>query len=177
MGRVNEEHVGVDSALVSEATAVDDEMFAVLADRYRRFTLYALLQFEQLSLEELADVVAGWTHSADWHAVTADEREKVWLVLHHTHVPKLEAAGYVTYDRDRDELSLETVPAALYDLVVYARRHEGENRFGDAESSGKTGGDRGSDAQSGTNDGDTETDKSAGADESGPDGTNAGEES
>ncbi|WP_224334604.1 DUF7344 domain-containing protein [Haloprofundus halobius] len=124
MGRVENNHENADVALVSEATAVDDEMFTVLADEHRRFALYALLQFRRLTLEELADIVAGWTNVDSWRGVTREERDAVLLRLRHAHVPKLEEAGYVEYDEDAGELSLAALPASLYDLATYARRHE-----------------------------------------------------
>ncbi|WP_224449081.1 DUF7344 domain-containing protein [Haloprofundus salilacus] len=124
MGKVENSHGEADVALVSEATAVDNEMFAVLADEHRRFALYTLLQFRQLTLEELADVVAGWTNADGWRAVTREQRDAVLLALHHNHVPMLEAAGYVEYDDETDELSLAALPTSLYDLVTYARKHE-----------------------------------------------------
>ncbi|QCJ46278.1 hypothetical protein [Haloprofundus sp. MHR1] len=146
MGNVDNSHRSADISLVREATTVDDEMFATLSDTYRRFVLYALLQFQQLSFEELADIVAGWTNAADWRPVTPEERDDVMLVLRHVHVPKLEAAGYVEYDDESDELVLDSLPASLYDLLTYARAHEGGSVSGDrttpseAEDSDQNGG-------------------------------------
>ncbi|WP_224268389.1 DUF7344 domain-containing protein [Haloprofundus salinisoli] len=127
MGRVENSHGESDVTLISEATTVDDEMFAVLSDEHRRFALYALLQFQRLTIEELTDIVTGWTNADGWRGVTSDERDTVLSMLYHNHVPMLEDAGYVEYDTDTKELSLAALPASLYDLVTYARRHERKN--------------------------------------------------
>ncbi|MFC4437150.1 hypothetical protein ACFO3C_05525 [Halostagnicola sp. GCM10023398] len=40
---------------------VIDDAFSVLRNRNRRYALYFLLEHETASLEEVADVVTGWT--------------------------------------------------------------------------------------------------------------------
>jgi len=75
----------------AEATPRMDEMFATLADRERRRVLLALL--EHNPQPEVIGV-----GSDDF----GDDRRL--LQLTHAHLPKLEAAGYIEWDRDAHEV-------------------------------------------------------------------------
>ncbi|MFC7175671.1 DUF7344 domain-containing protein [Halosegnis marinus] len=71
-----------------------DTAFGLLADETRRLSLYVLREHGGMSLADLADVVTGWSavRRGDGRA-TADDRRERLVSLHHTHVPKLRAAG------------------------------------------------------------------------------------
>lgn len=75
--------------LVNAYFRVDDQTFAALADARRREILLALAAHEAdaATLDALA-------------AVSAGDAESLRLSLYHTHLPKLEAAGLVEWDRD-----------------------------------------------------------------------------
>lgn len=71
-----------------------DATLDLLSDKRRRYVLYYLReQGGTVSLEELADMVAAWEsddESPDHPQVLAD--------LHHSHLPRLDEAGAVTFD-------------------------------------------------------------------------------
>lgn len=96
----------------SEARSPDD-VLDVLADRQRRHLLAVLNQLETPErLSALARNLAAATgRSGD------DEAQELQIRLYHHHVPKLEAAGIVSYDDDRGTVELtelgRTLAAAL----------------------------------------------------------------
>lgn len=99
---------------------VIDNAFLALRNRNRRFMCYFLLEHETASLSELADVVSGWTHTADGRIVESQCRDQCYLNLQHTHVPKLVEIGMVCYDDDTDSLSLAPCPESARKIVTRA---------------------------------------------------------
>lgn len=98
-----------------------DEMFASLANRHRRCTLYELFEHDgSLSLVDLAARVASWERAESrGHTVTAatsdgatDARfadpdvEEIRLSLHHVHLPKMVDVNLVAYDRQGGTIRL-----------------------------------------------------------------------
>jgi len=69
-----------------------DELFALLADGTRRTVLFHLRQHRAATVTELADVIVE-LDSSEFPAP-----EHVESVLHHVHLPRLTASGFVTYD-------------------------------------------------------------------------------
>jgi hypothetical protein len=82
-----------------------DTEFLVLAHPRRRYLLYTLAERPQWSLRELATKLAAWEFAIPEAAVTADERDKVYVSLMHAHVPKLADHDIVDFDREREILS------------------------------------------------------------------------
>jgi hypothetical protein len=94
----------------------DDELYRALAARPRRRLLAHLLACEQCSLEELVDVLAGW--ETDPGTTVGPERARqVRTALLHHHLPQLEDAGLLTYDRERDAVRAESLEQPVADLV------------------------------------------------------------
>lgn len=63
-----------------------DRVFDVLRDPARRRLVVSLAESNPRSVDEFANGAADADRSA--------------IQLHHLHLPKLEAAGYITWDRD-----------------------------------------------------------------------------
>ncbi|WP_255169733.1 DUF7344 domain-containing protein [Natrononativus amylolyticus] len=72
-----------------------DELFTALRNRDRRYALYFLLEHRTVSVDELADVVAGWTRATAYGMASRRVRDHVLLTLRHRHVPALVEAGLV----------------------------------------------------------------------------------
>ena len=110
---------GPDDAGAAEATSVsEDEVFEVLANRRRRHTLHAIAGEENRTHElgELSERVAAWENEIDVAEVSYDERKRVYTALQQSHLPRLDEAGLVEFDKDRGVV--EPTPA-LADVDLY----------------------------------------------------------
>ncbi|WP_425438212.1 DUF7344 domain-containing protein [Natronorubrum halalkaliphilum] len=64
----------------------------------RRYVCYTLLEDTQWTLTDLSTKIAAWENDIPEHAVTSDQRERVYVSLYHAHVPKLIDEGIVAFD-------------------------------------------------------------------------------
>ena len=80
------------------------EVFAGVADARRRIVLDVLTDQPTLHEQALATRVAARERATRVGDVTASERQRVWISLHHRHLPKLADLGFVT--RVDDEVRL-----------------------------------------------------------------------
>ncbi|WP_170977292.1 DUF7344 domain-containing protein [Halorussus salinisoli] len=96
----------------ADATAEVDAVFGVLADAHRRYALYYLRDRDCATLDELATVLAGWlgTREDQGNVVTPADLEREQVSLRHVHLPRLVDAGFVRYDADSGEVTLESLP-------------------------------------------------------------------
>lgn len=106
-----------------EGMDVDSGTLRALRNSIRRFTVYAL-DGRRLSIDTVADVVAGWSAANADEMATRADRERVRRDLHHSHLPVLEAAGLVEYDPDAESLALATLSAPTRRFVEWLYRHE-----------------------------------------------------
>lgn len=107
---------------------IGDDVFRAVADTRRRFALYYLLEHRQATVEELTDVVTGWSYAARGKAAGPTDRDAVATGLTHAHLPLLREAGLVTYEPDGDPDDVVTL-APLSDpvrtLLRWAYEREG----------------------------------------------------
>lgn len=102
-----------------------DPVLSAVGNEYRRAILDALTSAsdETLAFEALVDRVTDWIRDEDAGPAPDEHRHRVRIMLHHTHIPKLEAVGSI--DRESGtglvrfvggglERDLHTL-AALYD--------------------------------------------------------------
>lgn len=78
-----------------------DVGFSLLRSRWRRIVLryFYLNQQREVPLGELVEYIDNCESDFDPDAGEPD-RDRIELSLHHNHLPKLESAGVVEYDRD-----------------------------------------------------------------------------
>jgi DNA-binding transcriptional ArsR family regulator len=105
-----------------DASPSQDAVFEVLSNERRRYVVHALRERESpVELGPLAEQIAAWENDTSVTDVTYDQRKRVYTALQQSHLPKMENAGAVEFDKDRgtivpsDELSefdlyLEIVP-------------------------------------------------------------------
>lgn len=91
-----------------EESLSQDDVFELLSSPRRRYVLY-LLRYadEPVELTELAEQVAAWENETDVEKITEQERKRVYVSLYQTHVPRLDEAGVVDYDKDSGIVGLQ----------------------------------------------------------------------
>jgi hypothetical protein len=101
--------VSLDSSSLSQT-------FDLLAHPHRRYVLYYLRRDSAVvDVARLATAIADWegNHTAP---TRSEDIEAIKTTLHHTHLPKLEAAGIVSTDANRN--TVELGEADGYDLFL-----------------------------------------------------------
>lgn len=84
-----------------------DEVFEVLKSPRRRYALYYLRREGGVAeLSDLTEQVAAWENETTTAALTTEQRKRVYISLYQTHLPKLDEADVVAYDRDEGVVRL-----------------------------------------------------------------------
>ncbi|WP_251343082.1 DUF7344 domain-containing protein [Haloplanus halophilus] len=84
-----------------------DTIFSMLSNQRRRYVLYYLHRNPgTVELRDLAERIAAWENDVSVADLNYKQRKRVYTSLHQTHLPKLDEAGIVDYDRDRGTISL-----------------------------------------------------------------------
>jgi hypothetical protein len=76
-----------------------------LNDRRRRYVLYALAEDPEWTLQELATRLVAWEEGVEDDDVGPNCRERRYISLYHTHVPKLADEGVVEFDADAERIT------------------------------------------------------------------------
>jgi DNA-binding transcriptional ArsR family regulator len=97
-----------------------DTIFSMLSNRRRRYVLSHLARSsDPVSLRELAERIAAWENGVCVDELEYKQRKRVYTSLHQTHLPKLDKAGVVDYDRADGTVALAEQAA---ELDVYLER-------------------------------------------------------
>jgi len=101
----------------SDTALSTDEAFSILSNRRRRFALHALReQGSKMELGALAERVAAWEKGVGRDEISAAERKSVYTSLQQTHLPMMDDADVVRFDKRSG--TIDTTPAAD-ELDVY----------------------------------------------------------
>jgi hypothetical protein len=91
----------------------------MLSNRRRRYVLYYLNRNPgPASLRDLAERIAAWENDVEVANLDYKQRKRVYTSLHQTHLPKLDEAGVVDYDRSAGTITLAD---RATDLDVYLK--------------------------------------------------------
>jgi hypothetical protein len=103
----------------------EDELFDVLANQRRRFALHLLKREgdETVTIGEMAEQIAAWENGIDMAEITGNERKRVYTALQQSHLPKMDNAGVVEFNKNRG--TIEPTPA-LKDVDLYMDVVEGK---------------------------------------------------
>lgn len=87
---------------VEEQTLSKDDMFHILQNERRRRVLEYLADKEgPEDMRDIAEQVAAWEHDTTVQALSSDQRQRVYIALYQSHLPKLADFGLITYNRSR----------------------------------------------------------------------------
>lgn len=79
-----------------------DTIFHILQVERRRLTLqYLHGQTDSVSMRDLAEQVAAWENETTIDQLSSSERQRTYIALYQTHLPKLDSEGLIKYNKDR----------------------------------------------------------------------------
>ena len=79
-----------------------DQVFAILKNQRRRYVLQFLYEADgKVSLSDVAEQIAAWENSKDIKQITSSERKRVYVGLYQCHLPKMDDAGAIEFDKNR----------------------------------------------------------------------------
>ena len=116
----------IDSGGGEPATEItEDELFDVLANQRRRFAVHLLKREaeETIAIGEMAEQIAAWENDIDAAEITGNERKRVYTALQQSHLPKMDDAGVVNFNKNRGTIE---PTGALEDVDVYLDVVEGK---------------------------------------------------
>lgn len=88
-----------------------DDIYHILQTSRRRHVLRHLRRAgEPMTLRDLAERIAAREHETTVENLTSDQRQRVYISLYQSHLPKLDTRGIVDYDKDRG--IVESTPLA-----------------------------------------------------------------
>lgn len=83
-----------------------DELFHLLQNQRRRQVLVFLQGTEgEINMRDVAEQVAAWENDTTIDALDSNERQRVYIALYQSHLPKLDDAGVLTYNQQRGIVS------------------------------------------------------------------------
>ncbi|ELZ44600.1 hypothetical protein C464_13260 [Halorubrum coriense DSM 10284] len=102
----------------------EDELFDVLANQRRRFAVHLLKREDQdtLRIGDMAEQIAAWENGIETTEITGPERKRVYTALQQSHLPKMDDAGVVEFNKDRGIIE---PTSALQDVDLYMDIVEG----------------------------------------------------
>jgi len=103
----------------------EDELFDVLANQRRRFAVHLLKREDEdrVAIGDMAEQIAAWENGIDTAEITGNERKRVYTALQQSHLPKMDEAGVVEFNKNRGVV--EPTPA-LQDVDLYMDVVEGK---------------------------------------------------
>ncbi|TYL39506.1 hypothetical protein CV102_04205 [Natronococcus pandeyae] len=79
-----------------------DEIFHILQNERRRMVLEYLQEAEDsVRMRDVAEQVAAWENGTTVEELSSDERQRVYIPLYQSHLPKLDKAGIIDYQQNR----------------------------------------------------------------------------
>jgi hypothetical protein len=87
-------------------TITKDTAFHLLQNSRRRAILRYLIERDDdvYSMRTVTEQVAAWENDTTIAELTSDARQRVYIALYQSHLPKLDKAGVIEYNRNRGTL-------------------------------------------------------------------------
>ncbi|WP_435159747.1 DUF7344 domain-containing protein [Haladaptatus sp. DFWS20] len=111
-----------------------DKIFHILQTQRRRHALrYLKEQDGAVEMRDLAEQVAAWENDTTLQALASDERQRVYIALYQSHLPKLDNEGIINYNQSRG--IVERGPLAdQFDPYLETANTDGADDTTDVES-------------------------------------------
>lgn len=102
-----------------------DEVFALFSKERRRFALYYLDQTDgPVSIEELVEQIHEWETAEPHDSVPAETFKEIVLSLEHNHLPQIENATHIEYDREDRHVRISDFTAGVDVLLSVSKSLE-----------------------------------------------------
>ncbi|ADJ13729.1 DUF7344 domain-containing protein [Halalkalicoccus jeotgali] len=107
MSTVNAEQTSSSDTDVTEVAPPErslskDDTFHILQNERRRRVLQYLSDTEgTVDMRDIAEQVAAWEHDTTVQQLTSNQRQRVYIALYQSHLPKLADFDLITYNRSR----------------------------------------------------------------------------
>ncbi|MGQ3413224.1 DUF7344 domain-containing protein [Natrinema sp. LN54] len=99
-----------------------DDIYHLLQTKRRRDVLRYLRAADgPVRLRELAEQVAAWEQETTVEQLNSSERQRVYISLYQSHLPKLDNHGIVDYDKDRGWVEATPLTAQLESYLEPSR--------------------------------------------------------
>ncbi|MFH5802311.1 hypothetical protein [Haladaptatus sp. CMAA 1911] len=83
-------------------TLTKDKIFHILQTQRRRHALRYLKEHDTpVEMRDLAEQVAAWENDTTVQALASNERQRVYIALYQSHLPKLDEEGIIEYNKSR----------------------------------------------------------------------------
>lgn len=106
-------------------TLTQDTVYDLLSNKRRRFVISKLRRTDgAVSVNELSEAVAAWENDVEIDELTDKQIKRVYVSLYQIHIPKLDEAGLVDYDKDAGEVELTP---AVSELDSYLPEQEADD--------------------------------------------------
>lgn len=93
-----------------------DTLIRALSAEPRRMVYVYLTEHESAPVEELVDVVVGWSRARDRSAAACNWTQ-THIALHHQHLPALAEAGVINYDSDQGTASIASLSPPATEIL------------------------------------------------------------
>jgi len=108
-------------------TSLDDDVYRALSSTSRRYTLYTLFEWHQITLDELADVLTGWLYAGEYRMATPADREQLLDELQYRDIQLLRESDLIDYDPREELLVSSEYSPSVVRLLKWALAHEYSN--------------------------------------------------
>lgn len=92
---------GVEVAPPERSLSRDDTFHILQNERRRRVLQYLSNTEGAVDMRDIAEQVAAWEHDTTVQQLTSDQRQRVYIALYQSHLPKLADFDLITYNRSR----------------------------------------------------------------------------
>ncbi|MFC6990643.1 hypothetical protein ACFQH3_01865 [Haladaptatus sp. GCM10025707] len=95
-----------------------DDTFHLLQNERRRMALaYLNQQTGTVEMRDVAEQVAAWENDTTVQQLHSDERQRVYIALYQTHLPKLDDSGVISYNQSRGLIEMTSHVADLCEYI------------------------------------------------------------
>lgn len=104
-----------DATLESRRTLSRDVVFGLLSAKRRRRLLQYLDENEgQTTIGDVAEHIGAAENGVEVAQLSSDQRKRVYVALYQCHLPKMDDAGVIEYDRNRGTIELRERAEQLF---------------------------------------------------------------